>query len=66
MKNFIFSALVIVSAFASISCDRHEWENSEEGVIDGTKNLFLTEEKHDDHSGHDHPAHGEDHADPGH
>jgi len=60
MKQFIFSTLVTVSVFACISCDRHEWENSAEGVKDGTKNLFHAEEKHDAHSSDDnHSDHGQ-------
>lgn len=50
MKQFIFSVLVTVGVLASTSCDRHEWENSEEGVKDGTKNLFHAEEQGDGHS----------------
>ena len=57
MKQFIFSSLVTVGVLACISCDRHEWENSEEGVIDGTKNLFHAEEKNDDHSDSDQGSH---------
>ena len=71
MKQFIFSTLVTVGVFACISCERHEWENSEEGVKDGTKNLFQSEKKgHGDAHGADSHAkkdsHGDDHSGGGH
>ena len=50
MKNFIFTLLVTVSAFAFISCDRHEWDDSAEGSKDGVKNLFHPTPKSDDGS----------------
>lgn len=49
MKKFTLSTLVTISVLACISCERHKWENSAEGVKDGTKNLFHAEEKHDEH-----------------
>ena len=59
MKEFIFSALAIVSLFAFISCERHSWEDSAEGAKDGTKNLFPKEEKKSEHAkeGHDDSSH---------
>ena len=47
MKQIIFSALAVATMFAFISCERHSWEDSEEGAKDGTKNLFPKPEKKD-------------------
>ena len=52
MKYFIFSMLVVAGVFSCVSCERHSWEDSSEGVKDGTKNLFPKTEKKDDHSSH--------------
>ena len=46
MKQLIFSILAIGSAFAFISCERHEWEDSD-GKKDGTKNLYPQDENKD-------------------
>lgn len=59
MKQLIFSILAIGGMFAFISCERHEWEDSE-GKKDGTKNLYPQHEKEghgekkSDHSGQNH------------
>ncbi|MFK7911932.1 MAG: hypothetical protein AB8F34_15225 [Akkermansiaceae bacterium] len=59
MKQLIFSILAIGGMFAFISCERHEWEDTD-GKKNGVKNLYPKKEKenHDkkegDHSGHDH------------
>ena len=47
MKQIIFSALAVATMFAFISCERHSWEDSEEGAKDGTKNLFPKPENKD-------------------
>ena len=46
MKQFIFSILAIGGMFAFISCERHEWENSD-GKKDGAKNLYPQKDKTD-------------------
>ncbi len=46
MKKLIFSILAIGGMFAFISCERHEWEDSE-GKKDGTKNLYPQHDKED-------------------
>ncbi len=53
MKQFIYSILVSVGVLACNSCDRHAWENSAEGVKDGTKNLFHAEDILEHGHGHD-------------
>ncbi|MGB2559391.1 MAG: hypothetical protein ACPIG6_02200 [Akkermansiaceae bacterium] len=61
MKHFIFSILVTTGVFSFVSCERHSWEDSAEGVKDGTKNLFPKSEKKEGHSGLDdhHSSHGD-------
>ncbi len=62
MKQIIFSVLAVLGLFSSISCDRHEWEDSAEGVKDGTKNLYPKEHGagHGEHAEHgEHSTHGE-------
>ena len=59
MKKFIFSILAIVSVFAIISCERHEWENSAEGTNDGVKNLFHSYKKDGGHDEHATASHGD-------
>lgn len=55
MKQIIFSALAIAGMFSFISCERHEWEDTEDGK--GTKRLYPKQEH--GHGGHgDHDAHG--------
>lgn len=63
MKQIIFSALAIVGMFSFISCERHEWEDTEDGK--GTKRLYPKQEHgaHDSHGGHEekrHAEHGKD------
>lgn len=50
MKHFIFSILVTTGVFSFVSCERHSWEDSAEGVKDGTKNLFPKSEQKEHHS----------------
>lgn len=54
MKQFIFSIFAFVGMLALISCERHEWEDSD-GKKNGTKNLYPQHDK-EDHGkgGHDH------------
>ncbi|MGB2010819.1 MAG: hypothetical protein ACPH5P_08070 [Akkermansiaceae bacterium] len=61
MKHFILSILVTTGVFSFVSCERHSWEDSAEGVKDGTKNLFPKSEKKEGHSGSDdhHSSHGD-------
>jgi len=40
MKQLIFSSLAIAGMCSFLSCERHNWEDSAEGVKDGTKQLF--------------------------
>lgn len=53
MKQIIFSSLAVAALFTFVSCERHSWEDSEDGK--GTKNLYPKKDKkdHDDHEGHD-------------
>ena len=53
MKQLIFSILVLGGVFAFISCERHEWEDTD-GKKNGTKNLY-----HQD----DHKKDGDDSGD---
>lgn len=72
MKQIIFSALAIVGMISFISCERHEWEDTEDGK--GTKSLYSQQgHGHDAHKEGEHVGHGNDkpakkdaHADPSH
>lgn len=46
MKKFIASIFVALSVIASISCERHTWEDSSEDTKDGVKNLFHADESY--------------------
>ncbi len=48
MKQIIFSSLAVAALFTFVSCERHTWENSEDGKKDGVKNLYPKKE-HKDH-----------------
>ena len=44
MKHFSLFIIAAVGMFASTSCERHEWKNSE-GKEDGTETLYKPHEK---------------------
>ena len=58
MKQIIFSALAIVGMISFISCERHEWEDTEDGK--GTKRLYPQEHGHDTHKEGEHAGHDND------
>ena len=55
MKQIIFSSIAVAAMFTFVSCERHSWEDSEDGK--GTKNLYKSDKDkkdHGDHKGQDH------------
>lgn len=50
MRKIIFSSIAVAAIFTFVSCERHSWEDSDEGK--GTKNLFKSDKDKKDAGGH--------------
>ncbi|MGB0776093.1 MAG: hypothetical protein ACPGUY_09610, partial [Akkermansiaceae bacterium] len=61
MKSIFYIILLGLGFLASVSCERHSWEDGEDGSK-GTKRLYPQEKEGHDHKGHDHAGEDKKHS----